>query len=106
MENRISKIFDFWVQTIDVSNQIIFILNDSGLHDEEGKKTNVSGPLTAAQRRSGSFLFFMMTVHPYQADKKCNYSRMTCRYFIKLPLDVYGIDASIDTNIMKNPTFF
>ena len=28
---------------------------------------------------------------------------MTCRACIKLPLDVYGIDASIDSNMQKTP---
>ena len=42
-------------------------------------------------------------VHPDQADLNCNYSCMTCRYSFQLPLDVYGIDASIDTQILKSP---
>ena len=53
--NGLSKIFDFQGQTIDVSDQAVFILNYSVLHDEEGNKINVSNPLTAAQRRSGRF---------------------------------------------------
>ena len=68
MENGLSKIFDFQGQTIDVSDQAIFTLNDLGLHDKEGKKSNASKSLTAAHRMSGSFLSFIMTVHPYQAD--------------------------------------
>ena len=63
VENGISKLFDFWSQTIDVSDQAIFILNYFGLHYEEGNKTNVSDPLTASQRRSGRFLSFKMAVH-------------------------------------------
>ena len=55
VENGLSKIFDFRGQTIDVSDQAIFILNDSGIHDEEGNKTNVSDPLIEYQRRSGRF---------------------------------------------------
>ena len=65
LENGLREIFDFWGQTIDMSDQASFILKDSGLHDEEGKKTNVSNLLTEYQRRSGSFLSFMTTVHPY-----------------------------------------
>ena len=103
VENGLSKIFDFWGQTIDVSDQDVFILKDSGLHYEEGKKINVSDLLTAAQRRSGRFLSFMMTVHPYQADPNFDYSCMTCRACVQLPLDVDGIDASIDTQILKPP---
>ena len=34
MENGLSKIFNFWGQTIDVSDQAIFTLKDTGLHDE------------------------------------------------------------------------
>ena len=36
-----------------------------------------------------------MTVHSDQADPNCNYSRMTCRACVQLPLDVYGIDTKI-----------
>ena len=34
VENGISKIFDLRGQTIDVSDQVVLILNDLGLHDE------------------------------------------------------------------------
>ena len=44
--NGLSKLFDFRGQTIDVSGQAVFILTDLGLYYEEGKKTNVSDPLT------------------------------------------------------------
>ena len=86
-----------------MSDQAIFFLKDSGLHDEEGNKTNVRDPITASQRRSGCFLYFMMTVHPYQAGPNFNYIRMACRECIQIPLDVDGIYASIDTQILKNP---
>ena len=77
--NGIIDLFDLRGQTIDVSDQAIIISKDSGIHDEEGNKTNVSKPITVGQRRSGSFLFFMMMVHPDQADPNCNFSCMTCR---------------------------
>ena len=83
-------------------DQAVFTLKDSGIHDEEGEKTNGSNPLTAAQRRSGRILYFMMTVLPDQANTNCKYSLITCRACIQLPLYVYGIDASIDTHILKN----
>ena len=66
--NGLSKLFDLWGHTIDMSDQAFFILKDFGLHDEEGNKTNVSNPLTAGKRRSGRFLSLVITVHPYQAD--------------------------------------
>ena len=50
VENVLSNISDFRGHTIDVSDQAVFILKDSGLHDEEGKKTNISDPLTEDQR--------------------------------------------------------
>ena len=53
VENGLSKLFDFWGQTIDLSDQENFILKDSDLHDEEGNKINVSNPITTAQKRSG-----------------------------------------------------
>ena len=83
-----------------------FILKDLVIHDEEEKKTNASDPLTAGQRSSGRFLSFMMTVHSYQADTNFNYSRMTCRTYIKLLLGLDEIDASIDTRMLKKTTFF
>ena len=84
MENGISKIFDFWGHTIDVSDQAVFTLKDSGLDDEEGKKNNVIDPLIVGQRRSGSFLSLMMMVHPDKANTNCKHSPMNCRACIKL----------------------
>ena len=55
VENGLSKLFSFWGQTIDVSDQAVLTVIISGIHDEEGKKTNLSNPLTSAQRRSGRF---------------------------------------------------
>ena len=43
----------------------------------------------------------MMTVHLYQSDTNCKYSCTTCRDFIQLPLDGYGIYAIIDNQILK-----
>ena len=47
VENGLIKLFDFQRQTIDVFDQSIFTLKDSGLHDKEEKKINISDPLTA-----------------------------------------------------------
>ena len=49
------------------------------------------------------FLSFVMTLYPDQADPSYNYSHMTCRACIQLPLDVDGIDTSIDTQMLKKP---
>ena len=68
MENGLSKTFYLWGQIIDVSDQTVITLKDSGLHDEEFQKTNVRDPLAVGQRWSDRFLFLMMTVHPNQAD--------------------------------------
>ena len=48
-------------------------------------------------------MYFMMKVRPYHAHPNCKHSRMPCRACIKLPLGVNGIDASIDTQILKPP---
>ena len=85
-----------------MSDQSVFILKYSGINDEEGKKTNVSDPLTAYERRSGRFLSFMMPVHLDQADPKLIYSCMTFRVCVQLPLDVDGIYSIIDTQMLKN----
>ena len=100
LENGLSKIFDLWVHTIDVSDKAVFILKDLVLHYEVGKKTNVRDPLTVGHRRSGSFLSFMMTVHRDQADPKCNYSHMNFRACTQLPFNSDGIDAIIDTHML------
>ena len=71
VENRLRKLFDLRGQTIDTSEQAVFTLNDSVLHDEEGNVINTSDPITATQRQSGRFLYFMMAVHPDQADPNC-----------------------------------
>ena len=68
-----------------MSDRAVFTLEDSGLHDEEGKKINT---LTAAQGRSGSFLSFIMTVHSDQADPNCKHSCMAFRACVQLLLDV------------------
>ena len=103
MENGLSKLFNFWGHTIDVSDQEVFTLKYSGLHDEEGNKTNVRDPLIVGQRLSGSFLSFMIMVHPYKDDTNCKHSPMNCRDCIKLTWYVYGIDYSIGTQMMKIP---
>ena len=64
VDNDLSRISNLLGQTIDVSDQAVFILKDLGLHDEEGNKTNVSKPLTVAQKSSVRFLSLMMLVHP------------------------------------------
>ena len=58
VENGLSKLFGLRVQTIDTSDQAFFTLKDSGLHYEEGKKTNTSDLLESAKWRSGRFFIF------------------------------------------------
>ena len=48
VENVMSKIFNFRGQTIDMSDQAVFNLKDSSIHEEERKKINTSNPLTAS----------------------------------------------------------
>ena len=81
-------------------NEPFFTLKDLVIHYEEGNKTNVRKLLTAGQRQSGRFLLFMMTVHPYQSNPNCKHSRMNCRACVQLSLYVYGIDDSIDTQML------
>ena len=47
-----------------------------------------------------SFLSFMITVHLDQADTNCNCIHVTCRACIQIPLDIDGIDSSIDTHML------
>ena len=105
-ENGLSKLFGFRGQTIDVPEQVVLTLKYLGLHDELGKKINVSETLIAGQRRSGWFLSFMMMVHPSQYDTKCKQICMTCREFIQLPLYLDGIDSSIDTKTLTPHILF
>ena len=62
----------------------------------------MSNLITEDQRWSGRFVSFIMTVHPYQDDPNCKQIRMNCRAYAQLPLDIYGVDASIDTQMLKN----
>ena len=55
VEIGLSKHLNLRGQTIDVSEQAVFILKYLGLHDEGGKKTNISDLLTVCQRWSGRF---------------------------------------------------
>ena len=79
VENGMSKLFGLRGQTIYVSDQAIFILKYSGLHDKEGNKINIRKPLIENQRLLGQFLSFMMMVHPDQGDPKWKNSCMDCR---------------------------
>ena len=47
-----------------------------------------------------------MLVYSDQADPNLKHVRMTCRSFAKLTLDLYGIDDSIDTQMMEKNKFF
>ena len=55
VENELYKIFRFWGQNIDVSDQDVFVLQYMDLNDEEGNKTNMRDPLTASQIQLGRF---------------------------------------------------
>ena len=101
VENRLNKIFDFRGQTLDMSDQAVFALKDSGLRDEEGKKININDLLTETHKRSGCFVSFMITVHQNQVDTKYKHSSTIFRACVKLPLNINGTDACIDTQITK-----
>ena len=79
VENMLSKLFDFWVQTIDVSDQAVFTLKYLVFYDEEGRIISTSYPLTAAQRQSGHFLLLMITIYRDQSYSNCRISCMNFR---------------------------
>ena len=58
VENGMSNLFNIRGHTIDVYNQAVFNLKDSGLYDEEGNNINISEPLKATKSQSGSFFVF------------------------------------------------
>ena len=89
-----------------MSEQSIFTLKDSDPLDDEGKKISISDQLKATQRRSGRFVLFVMMVHPYQADPNYKHSCMNRSARVQILLDLDGIDASIDTQKMKNSILF
>ena len=99
--NGLKNLFGFQGETIDVFDQAVFTLKYLGLHDKEGKKINISDPLTLTQRRSGFFLLFIMMVHPEQADTKFKNIHMAFMDGFQVGLDVYGIYDIIDTQIIK-----
>ena len=106
METGLIKLLNLHGRTIYESAQAIFILKNLGFHDEEGKEISISDQLTVTQRLPGSFLLFIMTVHPYQADINCNQSRMDFRSCVQLLLDVDGIYAIIDDQMLNPPILF
>ena len=53
-ENGLSQLTDLRFQTIDVSDQYIFVLKDSGVYDEEEKKNNVSDKYTVVLQLIGA----------------------------------------------------
>ena len=106
VEIGLSKLFYLRGHTIDTYYQAVFNLKDSGLYDEEGNKINASKPLAASKRQSGYFVSFVMTIHPDQADPNRKHICMTCKSFVQLPLDVNGIDAISNTQMLKNPIIF
>ena len=103
VENGLSALFSLRVQIIDMSGQANFTLKDSGLHDEEGKKTSISDLLAVGQRHKGCCFLFIIMVNPYQEDPNCKHNHMICKACIQLSLDVDGIDAIIDNQIIKTP---
>ena len=57
VDNGLSKLFGFWGHTIDVYDQAFFILKDSGIHDEEGKK-KFNRPFHNSPEEVRAFFFF------------------------------------------------
>ena len=51
VENDLDRLFNFWGQNIDVSDQDNLVLLYMGIHDEERNKTNTSDQLTESRRR-------------------------------------------------------
>ena len=98
MENGLSKLFNFWGQTIHVTDQTVFTLEYFGLNDWEGEEKNKR----PAHIKPEAIRYFLV-VNDDQDDPKCKHSSMTCRACVKLTLDVDGIDAIIDTQILNTP---
>ena len=46
-----------------------------------------------------------MMVNSDQADTKFKYICTTCSYFVQIQFDAYGIDSSIDIQILNNPHY-
>ena len=89
-----------------MSDQDDLTLNNSGFHDEELNKINARNSITADLRRPGIFLLFLIMVHPYQADTNSKHSHIIFKACVQLPLYVYGIVTSIDTQMMTPPILF
>ena len=106
VENGLRKLFNFRSQTIDVSDQAVFVLKDSVIHDEEEKKNKCKWPAHNSPEEVRLFFSFMMTVHPDQADTNCKHILMNFRSCDLLPFGVYGIYASIDIQTLEKPILF
>ena len=86
-----------------MSEQSVFTLKYSLIHDEDENIINIGDPLSATQSKSCHILSFMMTFNPYQTDTKYKKIHMTCFECVQLPLYFYGVDDIIDTQIIKLP---
>ena len=100
VENCLSNIFNLWVQTIGVSDQDVFTLKDSGLHDEKGKN-HYKRPAHSSPEATRSVWLYTMTAHPDQADPKFKHNPMTLRECAQFQLYADGIDAIIDNKMLK-----
>ena len=44
-ENFMNKLFGFWGQNIDLSDQDVFVVTNVELHDQEGRNTTIGDPI-------------------------------------------------------------
>ena len=59
VKNGLNKIFDLQGQSIDVSDQDLFVLTHESLHEKEGRKTTIGDPLSEGQRQTHRLLSFI-----------------------------------------------
>ena len=74
-----------------------------GLHDDEGKKTNVSDLITAGQMISGLFLYFMMTFDPYQDHLNFKHSHILF-IFLSFVLGLWNRMACMNYEVLWDGT--
>ena len=95
VENGLEKLFDFWVQIIDVSDNDIFVLTCVGLNNRKVINTTIGNPIKESQRRTCHFLLLIIAVQIDQSEPKFKYRQMNCRDCVQLQSYENGIDARI-----------
>ena len=86
-----------------MSDQANLVLVDMGIHYKQVKKTNMEKTIHNTPELIRPFLSFIMMGNPDQDDLKYKHIQMNCKSCVQLSLDLYGIDTSINNQMLNTP---